>query len=98
MKIDELLEGITPEHNIPDDFVEAVRTSYAESVEALTAEIATANDAAIAALKDAHTSEIERIRAEKFETILDPEEPVIDSVGNNSIDELTIDNYWEEEK
>lgn len=103
LSIDDLLSGITPEHGIPDDFIEAVRSSHSEGLEALAAEhntaleaAAAASAAAIEALNAAHAAEIERVRAEKFEDVLDVGD-TIDSVGNDSLDsELTIESYWEE--
>lgn len=93
MRLEELLEGVTPEHNIPDDFVEAVRTSYGESVDTLTTEINGAHAAAIDALNVAHAAEIDRIKAEKLDALQDADNVEIDSVGDSTIDEST---YWEE--
>ncbi len=99
MSIDDLLAGITPEHNIPDDFIEAVRASHTEGLDALRGELSVANDSALAALTSAHADEIARIRAEKFEEVLDPgDDNKIDSVGDSTIDNLTIETYWEEAK
>lgn len=103
MSIDDLLGGITPEHGIPDDFVEAVRNSHTEGLESLAAEhtialeaAAAASASAIEALNAAHAAEIERVRAEKFEEVLNPDD-TITSVGNDVIDDtLSIDTYWEE--
>lgn len=100
--IDELLAGITPEHGIPEDFAAAVRESHYGGVEALTAahkaeleSVATAHAAAMDTLAAAHAAEIERVRAEKFENVLDPDSE-IDHVGSGAIDEsLTIETYWE---
>lgn len=102
LSIEELLSGLTPEHGIADDFVEAVRSAHAEGLEALAAEhsvalesAAAASAAAIEALNAAHAAEIERVRAEKFESVLDPD-ATIDTVGNDVVDDLTIESYWEE--
>lgn len=103
MSIDDLLAGVTPEHGIPEDFIEAVRESHIEGLTALAGEHATALEAAAAesaaaveALTAAHAAEIERVRAEKFESVLDSND-TITSVGSDVInDDLSIETYWEE--
>lgn len=103
-KLDELLAGLTPEHGIADDFVEAVRAAYDADIADLNSahelsvnEINSANATATETLTTAHAAEIERVRSERYEQMQDGEgdsDVLPDSIGDQSADKVTIDTYW----